>query len=177
MAGGAGTFGAPSADPLAGARPGSNSMFGGAQKPGGMAFGSSGTGIGSGSIPGMGGAASASDPYAYTVDLTKVTAAPKIAKPFESKTEEEKEKDAEARGDLKSNLKTTQADKAAAEAKGKKEVRFGKSTTYELGVSDDDDDGYNRTNTTGKGSPRPTKKIVGEVDLSDGRDEKEKAAK
>ena len=104
--------------------------------------------------------------------------APKLAKPFEHKSEEEKVADAEARGDLKSNLRTTQADKDAAEARGKKEVRFGKSTTYELN-DDDSDDSYNAKRAGGvKGSPRPNKaKIVDEVDLDDGRDEKEKASK
>tara|TARA_B110000285_G_C14947302_1_gene524980 strand:+ start:391 stop:933 length:543 start_codon:yes stop_codon:yes gene_type:complete len=165
-------------------------MFGG-QKPGGigaggmggaggMAFGSIGAaggmgGIGSGAMPGMGGASSGGDPYAYDVDLTQVKTAPKLAKPFEHKSEEEKVADAEARGDLKSNLKTTQADKANAEAKGKKEVRFGKSTTYELNEDDSDDSGYNRKGP--KGSPRPKATVVDEVDLDDGRDEKEKATK
>ena len=55
-------------------------------------------------------------------------AAPIASKPFEAKTEEEKVKDAESRT-VKSNLKTTKSDFAKA-AENKKEVRFGKSTTY-----------------------------------------------
>jgi len=77
------------------------------------------------------GAAAVDDPYAnIAIDFSKVKATPIAAKPFEAKTEEEKQKDAEARtGSVKSVLKTTKADFAKA-AENKKEVRFGKSTTY-----------------------------------------------
>ena len=83
---------------------------------GGMPFGAGGAGQFGAGI--MGGAATgaiggaAKDPYGnIDIDFTKVSLAPKPAKPFEAKTEEEKVADAEARGGMKSNLKTTQADK------------------------------------------------------------------
>ena len=152
--------------------------FGGASQ-----FGSIGGGSGtfqSGAGSGIGGGAAAAtsdDPYAnIAIDLSKVKAAPKAAKPFEAKTEEEKVKDAEARGSIKSNLKTTKADFAKA-AENKKEVRFGKSTTYEVMMDSDDSGVFNKTDMDkdGKGSPRlKSKKIVDEKDLSDGRDEAEK---
>ena len=42
------------------------------------------------------GAPAGDDPYAnIDIDLTKVKAAPKLSKPFEQKTEEEKQEDAE----------------------------------------------------------------------------------
>ena len=78
-----------------------------------------------------------SDPYAnIQIDLNAVSVATKQAtqaKPFEKKTEEEKQKDAENRSaaGIKSNLKTTKEDFENA-AKNKKEVRFGKSTTYQM---------------------------------------------
>ena len=77
---------------------------------------------------------------------------------------------------MKSNLKTTKEDFENA-AKSKKEVRFGKSTTYQVARDEEDDGTFNNADLDrdGKGSPRPTKKIIEEVDLSDGRDEKEKA--
>ena len=56
-----------------------------------------------------GAAVPSDDPYAnIDIDLTKITV-PKIAKPFEQKTEEEKQEDALKRkdSDVKSNLKTT----------------------------------------------------------------------
>lgn len=59
----------------------------------------------------------------------------------------------------KSNLKTTKEDFAKKDGE-KKGVRFGKSITYEVGEGDD--------------SVLSDKKIIGEKDLSDGRDEKEK---
>ena len=52
-------------------------------------------------------------------------------KPFERKSEEEKVEDAKARGSIRSNLKTTKEDFDKA-ALAKKEVRFGKSTTYQV---------------------------------------------
>ena len=55
-------------------------------------------------------------------------------------------------------------------------MRFGKSTTYEVNMDSDDSGLFNKADMVkdGKGSPRPTKKIVNETDLSDGRDEIEK---
>jgi hypothetical protein len=55
----------------------------------------------------------------------------------------------------------------------KKEVRFGKSTTYQLESEQlaTDEAAYNNEGTVKGGSPRPSKKIIGEKDLSDGRDE------
>ena len=120
------TFGANSAS-LGG--PGAFS-FGGASQFGGIGGGTS-------SIFNPGQASSTAapasdDPYAnIDIDFTKVKQAKKPAKAFEEKTEEEKVKDAEKRNiSVKSNLKTTTSDFENAAAKGKKEVRFGKSTTY-----------------------------------------------
>jgi hypothetical protein len=72
----------------------------------------------------------ANDPYAnIDIDLTKVKKAEKPSKPFEQRTEEEKAKPDEAKSiNQKSNLKMTKEESEAA--KSKKEVRFGKSTTY-----------------------------------------------
>ena len=145
--------------------------FGGASQ-----FGGIGGGAGSftaGAPVGGGGAAAGDDPYAnIALDLTKVKAAPVAAKPFEAKTEEEKQKDAERRGSIKSNLKTTKADFDKA-AESKKEVRFGKSTTYEVNLRSDEAGSYNTADMEkdGRGSPRPAKNVIKETDLSDGRDE------
>ena len=109
-----------------------------------------------------GGAAASDDPYAnIAIDLSKVKAAPVAAKPFEAKTEEEKVKDAERRGSIKSNLKTTKADFEKA-AENKKEVRFGKSTTYQVQMGDHEAGGYNTADMDkdGRGSPRPGKKVI-----------------
>jgi hypothetical protein len=38
----------------------------------------------------------------------------------------------------------------------------------------EDDSNFNNEGTKQGGSPRPSKKIIGEKDLSDGRDEKER---
>ena len=151
--------------------------FGGASQFGGMG-GGSGT-FQAGAASGLGGGPVASDdPYAnIAIDLSKVKAAPKASKPFEKKSEEEKEKDAEQRGAVKSNLKTTKADFNKA-AENKKGVHFGKSTTYDVMVDSDDSGHFNNKggmDKDGKGSPRITKKkIVNETDLSDGRDEQER---
>ena len=148
--------------------------FGGASQ-----FGGIGGGAGSftaGAPVGGGGAAAGDDPYAnIALDLTKVKAAPVAAKPFEAKTEEEKQKDAERRGSIKSNLKTTKADFDKA-AESKKEVRFGKSTTYEVNLNKDEAGAYNTAGMEkdGRGSPRIAKNVVKETDLSDGRDEADK---
>jgi len=74
----------------------------------------------------------------------------------------------------KSNLKKDE--KAAAE---KRNVTFGKSTTYEVDANIEDESGEYQTKDVGsKGSPRPEsdkeKKVIAEKDLSDGRSEKEK---
>ena len=114
-------------------------------------------------------AADPNDPYSnIDIDLTKVKTATVAAKPFEHKTEEEKVKDAEARGNIKSNLKTTKSDFDKAKD-SKKGVKFGKSTTYE--VSGDDNLGFQRERS---GSPRPGKRIIEEKDISDGRNEDER---
>lgn len=59
----------------------------------------------------------------------------------------------------------------------KRGVTFGKSTTYEVDVEEDESGEYQTKNLQkeGKGSPRPgDKKVIAEKDLSDGRSEKEK---
>ena len=54
-------------------------------------------------------------------------------------------------------------------------MTFGKSTTYEVVQSDNEDEGlYSTADVKGKGSPRPTKRIIEEKDISDGRTEEEK---
>ena len=158
---------------------GQASSFGGFSAGGGAGMFSSGSGVGA--PAGGAGAPSGDDPYAnIQIDLNAVSAAAKQAtqsKPFEKKTEEEKQADAAKRSaGMKSNLKTTKEDFDNA-AKSKKEVRFGKSTTYQVARDEDDDGTFNNADLDkdGKGSPRPDKKIIDEVDLSDGRDEKEKA--
>ena len=150
---------------------GGASQFGSIGGAGTFQAGAASGGIGGGAA----GAASGDDPYAnIAIDFSKVKAAPIAAKPFEAKTEEEKQKDAEART-IKSSLKTTKADFAKA-AENKKEVRFGKSTTYQVNAESDDSGHFNKADMTldGRGSPRPTKKVIQETDLSDGRDEAEK---
>jgi len=173
--GGSGMFGAPS---MLGGAGGAGSLSNNLSFGGASQFGSMG---GPGQAPSTGSMAAASnDPYANTaIDLNKVKVTAVAAKPFEKKSEEEKMQDAEKRGSIKSNLKTTKDDFKKAEEKGKKEVRFGRSSTYTFDNSDDDEkEDFNNENVTGKGSPRPSAKVpVSEVDLSDGRDEKEKAMK
>ena len=108
-----------------------------------------------------GGAAPSDDPYAnIAIDFSKVKAAPIASKPFEAKTEEEKNKDAESRV-VKSNLKTTKSDFANA-AENKRNVRFGKSTTYQINADSDDSGLYNKADmgVDGRGSPRPDRKKV-----------------
>ncbi len=114
--------------------------MGGAQKQpaGGFAFGSASQfgGISSGATNSFGGSggigAASNDPYAnIDLDLSKVKTVALPGKPFERKSEEEKVEDAKARGSMRSNLKTTKEDFDKA-ALAKKEVRFGKSTTYQV---------------------------------------------
>ena len=151
--------------------------FGGASQFGSV--GGAGTfqaGAAGGLGGGIGGAVASDDPYAnIALDLSKVKAAPKVGKPFEMKTEEEKQADADNRGTKKSNLKTTKADFEKA-AENKKQVKFGKSTTYQVAMDSDDSGFYNKADMDreGRGSPRPgggNKKVINETDLSDGRDE------
>ena len=176
-------FGAPASASAGGGVAGGTAglfNFGGASQFGGMTGGASGgfqsgpSTFNAGAASSIGGgAASADDPYAnISIDLSKVKAAPVASKPFEHKTEEEKVKDAEQRGTIKSNLKTTKADFEKA-AENKKEVRFGKSTTYQVPIGDHEPGGFNTADMDkdGRGSPRPTKKVIQETDLSDGRDE------
>ena len=110
------------------------------------------------------GAATSDDPYAnIAIELSKVKAAPVASKPVEAKTEEEKMKDAEARGAIKSNLKTTKEDfKKAAE--NKKEVRFGKSTTYQLPMGDHNEAGGYNTADMDKDGLTSEKGVVGPLD-------------
>ena len=71
-------------------------------------------------------------------------------------------------------MKTTTQDFEAAKKK-EVSVSFGKSTTYEVIQSDDQDDGsFTTADLKGKGSPRPMKRIIDEKDISDGRNEEEK---
>ena len=78
----------------------------------------------------MGGAAN--DPYANVdLDLSKVKKVEIPNKPFEKKTEEEKIEDKKSLGSNKSSLKTTASDHEKAK-ESKKEVRFGKSMTYQV---------------------------------------------
>ncbi len=73
----------------------------------------------------------------------------------------------------KSNLKKDE--KTPAE---KRNVTFGKSTTYEVDAAEEESGEYHTKDVGGKGSPRPDndkeKKVIAEKDLSDGRSEKEK---
>ena len=123
---------------------GSNLSFGAASAFGGIG--------GAGNAPSTGVVSASGDPYAnIDIDLNKVKVAAVASKPFEQKTEEEKKEDAERRGNIKSNLKTTKDDFKKAEEKGRKEVRFGRSTTYEIIPSDDEDKGvFNSSNVDGK---------------------------
>lgn len=89
-------------------------------------------------------------------------------KPFEKKSEEEKVEDAKQRGSIRSNLKTTKEDFDKA-ALAKKEVRFGKSITYQV----DGDNDSSQANDS-KLEAQKSKTIIEEKDLSDGRDEKER---
>ena len=58
-------------------------------------------------------------------------------------------------------IKTTKADFEKA-AENKKEVRFGKSTTYQVPMGDHEAGGYNTADMDkdGRGSPRPGKKVI-----------------
>lgn len=94
--------------------------------------------------------AGGNDPYAnIDIDLSKVKKAEKPSKPFEQRTEEEKVKDQEAKNALnqKTILKTNSQN---ADDKSKKEVRFGKSTIYQVestGDSVEDDQNFNNEGT------------------------------
>lgn len=104
--------------------------------------------------------ASGDDPYAnIAIDFSKVKAAPIATKPFEAKTEEEKQKEADART-MKSALKTTEKDFAKAK-ENPRSVRFGKSTTYQVNVDSDDSGFFNKADMDrdGRGSPRPGNKV------------------
>ena len=71
-------------------------------------------------------------------------------------------------------MKTTTADFEAAKKK-EVSVSFGKSTTYEVLHSDEEDGSFTTADVHGgKGSPRPTKRIIEEKDISDGRTEEQK---
>lgn len=116
------------------------------------------------------GAGSSDDPYAkIDIDFTKVKSTPLPGKPFERKSEEEKQADrkaGEAASGVRSSLKgTKEPELSSVDGAGKKkEVRFGKSITYQVDQVDSMTD--LRTNEE--------KKIIDEKDLSDGRDETER---
>lgn len=134
-------MGAPKAAPAGGFAFGSASQFGGMGSGAGQFGANSGGTFGSGSggftagsggfnAAGMGGAAN--DPYANVdLDLSKVKKVEIPNKPFERKSEEEKMEDKKALGSSKSSLKTTASDHEKAK-ESKKEVRFGKSMTYQV---------------------------------------------
>jgi hypothetical protein len=95
----------------------------------GMGMGSGGFGAGTGAP-----AVASDDPYAnIDIDFSKVKSAPLPGKPFERKSEEEKqaEKKVQEASGVRSSLKTTKEDFENA-AKNKKEVKFGKSITYQI---------------------------------------------
>lgn len=142
--------------------------------------------------------------------MNKVKSSEPPAKLYEHKTAEEKKKDAASKQSeasatgvsTKSNLKKGDSlpleekaknsnsasasnnynASAADDDKKKRNVTFGKSTTYEVEAGENpDDSGEFQTkgvyNDGSKGSPRPSstdKKVISEKDLSDGRSEKEK---
>lgn len=123
------------------------------------------SGSGGFSAGGLGGgmAVAANDPYANVdLDLSKVKKVEIPKKPFEKKSEEEKVEDKKSLTS-KSSLKTTAADHEKAKD-SKKEVKFGKSITYQVEGGDEP------SLLTEKGD----RKIIDEKDLSDGRDEKER---
>jgi hypothetical protein len=121
--------------------------------------------------------------------LNKVKKSEPPPKLYEHKTEEEKKSTASkaatsaTSATTKSNLKKETDEKpkaqAASTANEKRGVTFGKSTTYEVDVDEDESGEYQTKDLhkEGKGSPRPgggEKKVIAEKDLSDGRSEKEK---
>lgn len=111
-----------------------------------------------------GGLGGGDDQYgAVELDLTKVVATKLPSKPFEKKTEEEKVED-KAKLTSKSSLKTTKSD---FDNKEKKEVRYGKAITYQV-------DGDSEPSVL---LAENDKKIIGEKDLSEGREAKEAAKK
>ena len=159
-------------NPIGGAA--SGFQFGGASQ-----FGAMGGSFGAANVA----APAVNDPYAnIDIDLSKVKKAEKPSKPFEQRTEEEKVaakteiNNKSGSESTKSNLK--RAKEEAEAAKSKKEVRFGKSTTYQVentnDSANDTDENFNSEGIKQSGSPRPSKKIIETKDLSDGRDEKEK---
>ena len=122
-------------------------------------------GAGSSSIFGAGQAAAPSnDPYAnIDIDLTKIKQAVKPSKAFEEKTDEEKAATVltRANSNVKSNLKNVGGDSDTAAKK--KEVKWGKSTTYQVDKGADSEGDYNNDGIDKeRGSPRPNKKIIGE---------------
>lgn len=144
-------------------------------------------------------AAAADDPYAnIALDLNKVKKQEPPPKLYEHKTEEEKKAKTTTAAlpssvATKSNLKKSDTDvkaaaalSAATAANEKRNVTFGKSTTYEVEVGEDESGEYHTKDIQKeggvKGSPRPgasasgngEKKVIAEKDLSDGRSEKEK---
>lgn len=160
------------------------STFGGVGGAGAFTAGSSAGLFGSSSVP-------VDDPYAnIAIDLNKVKKSEPPVKLHELKTEEEKKKEAEQKKASagttgKSNLKKEYEEKKKdkkdlrqdEDDKPKRNVTFGKSTTYEveIGETDESNEFINKDNAGGKGSPRPSdKKVIEEKDLGDGRSEKEK---
>ncbi len=77
---------------------------------------------------------------------------------------------------VKSNLKKDEKAQSSAAAE-KRNVTFGKSTTYEVDAAEEESGEFQTKDIGEKGSPRPgnaEKKVIAEKDLSDGRSEKEK---
>ena len=118
------------------------------------------SGSGGFSAGGMGGG-DTNDPYANVdLDISKVKKVEIPNKPFEKKTEEERVED-KKNLTSKSSLKTTAADHEKAK-QDKKEVKFGKSTTYQVEGGEEPSMQIDKVD----------RKIIDEKDLSDGRDEK-----
>ena len=154
--------------------------------------------MGGGSLFGAASAAPVDDPYAnIALDLNKVKSSEPPPKLYEHKTEEEKKKEQVKPGSsaaTKSNLKKDSGDEKPKDTKigyqsqnsnigdddkKKRNVTFGKSTTYEVEVGSEESGEFQTKDVHegGKGSPRPSggdKKVIAEKDLSDGRSEKEK---
>lgn len=117
------------------------------------------------------------DPYGnIQLDLSKVKKSEPPTKPHELKTEEEKKKEAadkKASGSSKSNLKKDYADQD--DEKKKRNVKFGVRTTYEITGENSENGDYSIDNANKKSSPKSDKRIIEQIDISDGRNDIEKA--
>ena len=146
---------------------------GGASGAGGLQFGTMGGAGGAAALFGGAGAGAVANdaPYSgYEIDLTKVKKSEPPTKPHELKTEEEKKREALekklAAPSGKSNLKLDKDEGAS-----KKNVRFGKSTTYEVTGADESGESQDFLK---KVSEPGAKKVIDEKDLSEGKNEKDK---